>query len=279
MLRVIVDSCSSIKQTEKEKYNVDIVPLRYMLGDKEYLDDVDITIDEFYKELISKKLFPKTSLPNLEDVKELVEKYNKNGDDVLILTLSSKLSGTFSAINQMFEGNSKVKVIDSLSCVGGMRIIVEEINRHRDESLDELEKRINNLIPKIRILAIPETLNYLLKGGRLSRKEWLLGTILNIKPVITVIDGGVKVKDKKIGLVKAMQYLANSLTKLNCDEKYPIVPVYTHNRDNLEKLIAMTDDKYKLQMTDYDNVDPVVACHWGPNAFGYVFVSKDKMCV
>ena len=92
MLKVYVDSGSSIKQDEKEKYQVEIVPLRYMMGEKECLDGIDITIDEFYELLIKQKLFPKTSLPNLVELEEKVAKDTGTGDDVIIITISSGIS-------------------------------------------------------------------------------------------------------------------------------------------------------------------------------------------
>ena len=133
MLRIIVDSGSSIKQDEKEKYNVDIIPLRYMMGDEEYLDGIDLSIAEFYKLLIEHKHFPKTSLPNLEELKAMVDGYVSAGDDVIVVTISSKISGTHSAISKMFEEYRTVRVIDSLSAVGGIKLIVKEINKMRDK--------------------------------------------------------------------------------------------------------------------------------------------------
>ena len=277
MLRVFVDSGSSIKEDEKEKYQVEILPIRYMLGDTEYEDGKDLTIDEFYDIFINKKYFPKTSLPNLADLEEKVNKYTKQGDDVLILTISSGISGTNSAITSLFADNEKVKVVDTLTAVGGIRILVEEVNKHRDEKIEDIVNRINDIIPRIKVVAVPETLDYLHKGGRLSKAEWLLGSVLNIKPAISVWpkdEGRVKVIAKKIGAKNAMKYVANSLVEFDCDENFSIVPSYTYNKKNLDLLIAMTDEKFKKQMIEYDNLDPAIACHWGPNAYGYIFVSK-----
>lgn len=275
MLKVFVDSGSSIKQDEKEKLNVEIYPLRFMMGETDYLDGIDLSIDEFYSKLINDKLFPKTSLPNLDDLNERVTKCTDEGCDVIIVTISSKISGTYNAIKNLFENNEKVHVVDSLSAVGGLRLIVEEINRNRDLPVEEILKKVDAIIPKIRVIAIPETLEYLFKGGRLSRKEWLFGTILNIKPLITIIDGNVHVATKKVGLRLAMRECAETLKKQNCDESYPIIASYTYNSENLTKLIEMTDEAYKPAMSEYDNLCPVIACHWGPNAFGFIFVSKD----
>ena len=272
MIRVFVDSGSSIKQNEKERYGVEIIPLRYLMGNKEYLDGVDLTIDEFYNKLINEKLFPKTSLPSLIELERSVTEITANGDDVIIITISSGISGTYNAFKQLFESNKKVAVIDSLSAVGGVKILVNEVNKYREESLDFVVGKLNDLIPKIRVLAIPENLNYLLKGGRLSKKEWLIGSMLNLKPVISLVAGKVKVIAKKIGLKNVMSYITNALKTMKCRKDYPIVPSYTYKPDNLNKLIEMTDKEFYPQMAESDNLDPVIACHWGPNAFGYIFV-------
>ncbi len=276
MLKVFVDSGSSIKQEEKEKYQVEIIPLRYSFGDEDYLDGIDLTIEEFYDKLIQSKQFPKTSLPNLADIEERVNQFVQNGDDVLILPISSQISGTFNAISKLFEGNNKVRVVDTLSVAGGIRLIVQEVNKHRDESLEQLENRIKKFIPRIQILAIPETLNYLLKGGRLSKVEWLLGSVLNIKPVIGIKQGKVKVIAKKMGIKNAMNYIVNALKELRCDSNYELIASYTYNKSNVEKLISITDEKYQKQITSYDNLIPSIGCHWGPNAFGYIFASEEK---
>ena len=274
MLKVFVDSGSSIKQDEKERYGVEILPLRYLLGENEYQDGIDLTIDEFYEKLIKEKLFPKTSLPYLVEFESTVNNLTKSGDDVIIITISSGLSGTHSAIKTLFDGNDKVAVIDSLTAVGGIRILVEEINKYRNQSLDFVVEKINALIPRIKVVAIPETLDYLFKGGRLSKKDWFLGSMLNIKPVISLPGGNVKVLAKKIGLRNAMKAIAQGISE-DCDENYSIVPSYTYNDTNLQTLIKMTDEKFHKQMTEFDNLDPVIACHWGPNAFGFIYVTKE----
>ena len=100
--------------------------------------------------------------------------------------------------------------------------------------------------------------------------------MLQLKPLISLdsSDGSVKVLSKVRGIKKAMQTLAEYLKECDCDPAYPIVPSYTYNSGNLDLLIGMTDQKYHAQMIAYDNLDPAIACHWGPGAFGYIFVSK-----
>ena len=275
MLRIFVDSGSSIKPSEKEKYNVEIIPLKITLGEEEFLDGVDLTMEYFYDKLINQNIFPKTSLPQIDILKEKVEQYTAQGDEVLIITISSEISGTYNAIRLSLEGNEKVRVVDSRLAVGGIRILVDEANRYRDQPIDVIVQKLQTLIPKIRILATPETLDYLLKGGRLSKQEWLMGSLLHIKPVIGFKDGKVTVLAKKLGLGKVLKFLATCLDEFECDENYDIIASYTYNKGNIDKLVKVTDTKYHSQIRVYDDLDPAIACHWGPNAFGYIFVSKN----
>lgn len=274
MIKVLVDSGSSIKYDEALKYDVEIIPLKILLGDKEYLDDgKDLTLDIFYDFLMNNKTFPKTSLPSFVDVEKRVNEITKE-DDVIILTISSQISSTYNTFKTMFESNKRVKVIDSMCAVGGMRLIVDLINRNKDKTLDEIEKLVIDFIPHIRIMAIPETLHYLLKGGRLSKTEWLIGSILQIKPTIGFKNGKVKVVNKTRGIKKGMKEIIEALDELEVDDSYDIIASYTYNDSNLKELVDMTPDKYKPLVKVYDNLDPAIAAHWGPNAFGYIFVSK-----
>ena len=132
---------------------------------------------------------------------------------------------------------------------------------------------MNLLIPKIVVAAIPETLDYLLAGGRLSRASWMVGKILSINPVIGFKDGNVNVLCKKRGVKQGKRYLAD-IIKEECDESYGIIASYTYNKDNIDELVEMTDEGLRKHITAYDNLTPSIACHWGPNAFGYIYVKK-----
>ena len=274
MLKVYVDSGSSIKQDEKTKYNVEILPLKIMFGEKEYLDGIDLSYDEFYHHLIDNKEFPKTSLPNATNIAEEIDEFTSLGNDVIILCISSKISGTYNYLNLFFNDNPRVHVIDTLSAVGGVRLIVEEINKYREENINVLLEKINKLIPKIRIVAIPEVLTYLHRGGRLSKTACVLGTIAQLKPVITFKDGAVTVLAKIRGLKHAIKALANFVKELNCDTNYQIIPSYTYSDDNLKQAIELLDEPYKRCLSVKDNLDAAIAAHWGPNAFGFIFVAK-----
>lgn len=275
MLRIVVDSGSSIKQEEKDIYNVDILPISIQMGEDSFQDGVDLDIDDFYKRLVDKKEFPKTSLPSLEFAKELVEGYTKQGDSVLVITISSEISGTFQAMNMLFDENPNVVVFDSRLAVGGIRFLVQEARKYENESMEFIIDKLNKLIPRVVIAAIPETLDYLLAGGRLSKAEWMVGKLLSINPVIGFIDGRVSVIEKKRGLKQSRKYIADKVREDNCDPEYGIIASYTYNKSNVEEVINITDPKQQEMIKVFDNLTPSIACHWGPNAFGYIYVKGE----
>lgn len=272
MLRIVVDSGSSIKQNEREKYGVDILPLRVQMGEDSFLDGVDLSVDEFYNRLINLNEFPKTSLPSLEDAQKLVEDYTDEGDEVLIITISSGISGTFQTMRMLFEENEKVTVFDSRMAVGGVRFLVQEARKYEKEGMEVIVEKLNALVPRIVTAAIPETLDYLLAGGRLSKLSWMLGTMLSIKPIIGFVESKVTVLVKKRGLKQAMKQIVDMAVADNCDPEYGIVASYTYNKENLEQVIAMSPAEIQTMVKVYDNLIPSIACHWGPNAFGYIYV-------
>jgi len=274
MIRVFTDSGSSIKPNECEAMGVTVVPLRFFINGKEYRDGEDLTTAEFYRMLIEEKAFPQTSLPSLAETEEKVREYTDRGDHVVFLTISSGLSGTYSAIKGLFEGDPLVHVIDTRSAVGGIRILAETVNKYKDRPIDEVLEIINGLIPRIKVVAVPETLEYLHRGGRLSKSEWRIGEVLGIKPLLGFEDGKVKVFGKVRGVKRAAKALADMLDEWGCDTDYHIIPSYTYNKKNMDLMLECTDKKYLSSMGDPDDLDHAIACHWGPGAFGYIFVGK-----
>ena len=224
--------------------------------------------------MVSKNLLITEHKIVIADFFTFAQRIIKSRINVIILTISSGISGTYDTIKARYCENKKVHVIDSKSAVGGIRILVNEVNRYRNEGIDLVLQKLYDLIPRVKIFAIPESLTYLHRGGRLSKTECNVGSILQLKPIITFRDGKVHVAEKSIGLLKSKLSLLKTLEKYECDTNYPIVPSYTYDTKNLDDIVAKLDEKYKALLTSYDNLDPAIACHWGPGAFGLIFVSN-----
>ena len=272
MRRIIVDSGSSIKQAEKELYGVDILPIQLLMGNESFLDGVNLSSEEFYHRLKNRGQFPKTSLPSLEEAQKLVDLYTENGDEVLIITISSGISGTYQALKILFTEYKNVEVFDSMLAVGGVRFLVDEAKRNEHETMDTVIEKLTDLRQRIVIAAIPETLDYLLAGGRLSKSSWMVGKLLSIIPVITFIDGKVEVLSKKRGIKQGKRALIEMVQQDRADRSYGIIAAYTYNRDNVADVVRMLPDEYGEAVSVYDDLCSSIACHWGPNAFGLIYV-------
>jgi DegV family protein with EDD domain len=272
MRRIIVDSGSSIKTEEKERYGVDILPIYLQMGNDSFYDGVNLSTEEFYSRLKDKKQFPKTSLPSLEETQKLVDYYVNQGDEVLIITISSGISGTYQTMKMLFADYEKVEVFDSKLAVGGIRFLVEEARKYDHETMETVVEKLNQLVPRIMIAAIPETLDYLLAGGRLSKSSWMMGKLLSIVPIITFIDGKVEVLAKKRGIRQGKKALVDLLQKDRAEKSYGIIASYTYNKGNIEDVIQMLPDDYKEAISVYDDLCHSIACHWGPNAYGFIYV-------
>ena len=271
-------SCCSTADLSKEhfeKRDINYVCFHFYLDEAYYPDDLGQTMpfDKFYKAMEDGAM-TKTSQVNVAEFEEYFESFLKEGKDILHVTLSSGISGTWQALKLAMQDEPNVAVFDSKLAVGGVRFLVEEARRYENEPLEVIVQKLDALVPRIVIAAIPEMLDYLLAGGRLSRAGWMMGKLLAIHPVIGFIDGKVSVVAKKRGMKASLQYLADVVVEQQSDPQYGIIAAYTENQGNIEQVIGMTDPEYQKQVKLYDNLTPSIACHWGPNAFGYIFVKK-----
>lgn len=267
-----MDSGSSIKMNEKEQYGVDILPIQLQMGEESFLDGVNLSTEEFYRRLKDSSQFPKTSLPSLEETQKLVDGYTAQGDEVLIITISSGISGTYQAIRMLFDEYDNVEVYDSKLAVGGIRFLAEEAKRYENEPMEVVIEKLDQLLPRIVIAAMPETLDYLLAGGRLSKSSWMVGKLLSIIPIITFIDGRVEVLLKKRGIRQCKRTVVEMLQAHRADKEYGIIAAYTYNKENVDDMIRMLPGEYQDAISVYDDLCCSIACHWGPNAFGFIYV-------
>lgn len=270
----MVDSSSGISVGEGKEIGVDVFPLKIAFGEQEYADGVDLTLDNFYDRLLNGKEFPKTSLPNLYAIEKQIARHKEEGHTVLILPLAKELSGTYAALKE-FEKASQVRVVDTRTTIGGLRILVEEAKKRESLPLEDLVRHLEALGNRIRILAGIDTLEYLYKGGRLSKTASLVGEFIGLKPIITVTDGRVALLSKKHGKKKAMRSIADRLNEAVIDEEFPIYGIYSYAAENVRILEGMIDGKRQKQIVRMENIAPIIASHVGPYAYGFVYVERE----
>ena len=279
-IQIVVDSTADMRPEVAAK--VSIVPLSVQFGEKTYVSGVDITPSQFYEMLSESDVLPTTSQPAPFLFEEAFEKAVSEGHEVICLTCSGKLSGTHQSANiaaAEFEG--KVHVVDSNTIALGLGIMAEyavglaEQNVSAAEILDKLKEKRE----KVRLLALVDTLEYLKKGGRISSAVALAGGLLNIKPVISVNDGEIKLLGKARGVRQGNTLLNQEIAKAGgVDFSLPVMLGYTGTQeDQLQKYIQESNDLWAAHDGNLPVavVGSVVGTHAGPGAVAVGFFAAE----
>lgn len=278
-IKIITDSSSDFSQEEAEKLGITVIPLTMTIDDKDYYDGINITKDEFYDMLINKNKFPKTSQPTPEVYRKYFKQAKENKDTLLVLPISSGMSGAYNSalIAKQLVEYDDIHIIDTKTTIGGLRILVMEALKliEKGSSIDEIVKKLEYLKKRIVLVAIMNTLEYLHKGGRLSSISAAIGSMLNIKPIITFINGKVEVLSKPIGKLRASHAFIKQVLAKPVDTNYLVTYHYSYNKNNLDDMIN-TLKKHNLYYEGPQiNLSPVVGCHIGDNAVAMMYVEKE----
>ena len=271
-VRFIIDSASDVMPSECKKLGVVHVPLTVCFGDKTYADAVELNHKKFYNMLTSgKEAHPTTSQASPVAFAEAMEEVVKNGDTAVVITLSSRLSGTYQSAciaAEDFEG--KVFVVDSMSATMGQRLLLLYGIRLANEGLDAatVKERLDAIKDKIRLFARVDTLEYLRKGGRISGATAVVGSMLNIKPLIGVQDGVVQNVAKARGPKAADKQLRELIAKSGgIDFSKPLCAAYSGNEDdNLKTFLADSTELLCNTEAPIATVGCVIGAHVGPGA-------------
>lgn len=271
-VKFIIDSASDVLPNECKKLDVIHVPLTVRFGDKEFADAVELNAKKFYKMLTSgKEAHPTTSQITPAAWAEAMERIVANGDTAVVITISSQLSGTYQSAciaAEDFEG--KVFVVDSMTATIGERLLLEYGIRLAKDGLDAatIKARLDEIKGKVRIFARLDTLEYLRKGGRIGSATAVVGTMLNIKPIITVQDGKVENIAKARGPKAADKQLRDLVAKSGgIDFSKPFCAAYSGTEDDNLKTF-LSDSREMLCDTEAPIavVGSVIGAHVGPGA-------------
>lgn len=279
MIKIITDSSSDITLDKAKQIDVTIVPLTIIFNNEEYLDRFTIQPKEFYSKLESSKNLPTTSQPAPSSFLAEIEKAKENGDEVIILTLSSKLSGTYQSatIAKQMSEYEPVHIIDSLNATLGLQFLVDEAVRLRDlgKSADEIVEAIENIKHKIKLIAVVDTLEYFVKGGRLSKTGGMAGTLLKIKPLVGLVDGSIDVLGKSRGMLAASNKIAELISQSGeMDLDYPVYVGYTGSDEGNEKFFSNLQTTFNFGDYKTYEIGPTIGTHAGPGAKGIVYKIK-----
>lgn len=280
-IKILVDSASDISLDEAKIFNIELIPLIVSFGEKEYYDGVDLLPQEFYEKLVEDEVMPKTSQITSTRFEQKYKEMLETVDQVLVITLSSKLSGTYSsAVIAARKFENKVFVVDSMNVATGERLLCEYALRlvYQNLSIQKIVEELEIKKNKINIIAMLNTLEYLKKGGRLSSAAAIAGEFLSIKPVVTLIDGEVKVIGKAIGSKRGNNLLNKLIiSKGGIDFDMPYGVLWSGFDDTLLNKYIKDSSHLWIDHTDQINsyiVGSTIGTHVGPGAIGFAFFSK-----
>ncbi|MBR6149163.1 MAG: DegV family protein [Lachnospiraceae bacterium] len=278
-IRIITDSASDIPNNDSIPANLSIMPLTIFFGEEEYLDGKTITNEEYYNKLTGGDILPKTSQVTPYDFEQEIQKAIDNGEKVIVITLSSGLSGTYqSACIAASNFDKDVAVIDSFMATVSEQILVKYALQLIEQGMeyDKIVETLENDKKKIKLVGPLDTLEYLKKGGRISAAAAVFGSALSIKPIITVIEGKVEVIAKARGRRNAIEttlkIVRESETGIDFDKPYAVG--YSGNdKDMLNIFIesSKTNGNINIENWPVVSIGSTIGTYTGPDSiiFGY----------
>ena len=278
-IRIIADSTCYLPKEYIDKYNVSIVSLNVLLNGKSYRE-TDLENDWFYKEMSKSPSIPTSSQPSIDDFYKAIESQVKEGHDIVGIFLSSDMSGTFSTSNLVKEmilekyPNANIVMLDSRSnCMQAGYAILEAAKAAADnKSLDEVVSIAKSVIENSKFIFVPDTLDYLKKGGRIGGAAALFGSLLQIKPILTVTDGKTTVLTKVRTKKKAIDKIIYTVMEQNL--KSPIQGLIVHHincESEGQELANKLQDKLGISNIKIQSIGPIIGLHVGPGSIGVAY--------
>ena len=266
-IKIVTDSTADLPPGLDKELGITVVPVYLRFGDEVFRDRVDISEDEFYQRLIKDPIHPSTTQPSPQDFLDVYKELAKKADGIISIHVSEKLSGTCNAALNAREavGNKPpIEVIDSQVVtmgLGQLAIAANEIAR-TGKSLPEVAAAVRQMIPSIHILALLDTLKYLALGGRIGKLQALLGSMLNVKPMLTLKDGVLtptgRVRSRTRGIDILFEYVKNTA------DIQDLAVVYNTTPDEAQALVKRLGAVYPEGKIRLSQLGPALGVHTGP---------------
>ena len=280
-VKVITDSTADLSPELLSKFGIEVVPLYVLIGEKSYLDGIEMTTEELYKQIQVNQILPKTSAPSFGDFHEVFTRWTAAGFDVLYIGLSSQLSATFQAARlaaDEFE-KDRVWIIDSQNLSTGVGILVLKAAEMAQKGMNapEIHQIISSLLPQVRVSFVIDTLKFLHMGGRCNAVQLLASNVLKIRPQIIVKNGSMTVGSKFRGkrshcLEQFYEEVVGDGSQINEDRVFVTHSGCTQEelKDYMEKLSHMgIKEVYATQ------AGTVISSHCGPGTIGIIYIEEE----
>ena len=279
--QIIIDSASDISKKEADELGLVFIPMKTLFGEVEYRDGIDITQHEFYEKLIEGDVHPTTSQIPPYEYEEIYSKIKASGDEAIVITVSSKLSGTYASANIALEGYEDcIHIVDSENVCIGEQILIRYAVQLRDKgyTTNEMIEELNRVKKDIRLIALLDTLEYLKRGGRVSKAAAFAGGLLSIKPVIAVDDGEIAILGKARGSKNGNNMLIEYInTSGGIDFSLPIALGYSGLEDSLlQKYISDSKGLWEdnIDQLPISPIGSAIGTHAGPGAIAVAYFKK-----
>lgn len=276
-LKLFVDSASDLPQYYRDKYNISIVPLSVIFGEAEFKDQIDISTQEFWELLLKADTLPSTNQVNPHEFVQAFEPHLAAGEEILYIGLSSQLSGTLQSahIAKRLLNSDRVHIFDSKSASIGVGLLAIRAGELREEGKDiseiwqELEKDRADAFGNF----IVDSLTHLVKGGRLTKTQGLVGSMLNIKPILAITaEGTIEPAEKVRSTKKALQTIVAKAKETNIDFSHKrVAVVHTYNSQNVAELVDMVKTELGPKEIVTGLIGSTIGTHAGPGGVALIF--------
>lgn len=279
MVKIITDSTSDLTPEMAQELGVTMIPLTVNFGTESYREQIDITPAEFFDKLVKSKVFPTTSGLSAGAYAEAYDKAAEESDEVLVLTLSKKLSATYdsaiSALELRKHKDCRIELIDTNTVAAGLGLLVmlaaEEAKR--GASLDQIMELVQKSIPKVHFRICFDTLEYLRRGGRIGAAQAFMGSVLKINPILGVIDGVIEGVARTRNWGKALDWLYDYTREFSNNIKMLAVE-HTAIGDEAKAFANRLGQVFPREKIHRFVFGPVVGAHTGPHAIGVALLEQ-----
>lgn len=266
-VRIVTDSISDLPPKVAKDLGITVVPLYVHFGSESYRDGIDLTADEFYEKLVDSKTLPTTSVPSPGVFAEAYDKLAKGTDEIVVITVSSKLSATHEAALQavgLMPRKCRVEVIDSLLAVMAQGLVAITAARAAKEgaSFDEVVGIVHRNMKRAGFRAAFDTLEYLRRGGRIGKAQAFLGSVLKVNPILTLKDGLVEPAGRERSRARAIEHLYNFAMSYSHIDEISVEDGACHS--DAEVLVEQLGSRFARERIYRAKASPVVGTHTGP---------------
>ena len=275
-IKIITDSTADLSKELYEKYDIEVLPLLINFGEESYLDGVEINPQKVFERIEKEDVLPTTAQVIPNRFIEAYKKYLNEGYKIISIHMSSVMSGTYQSAYIAKEAleTDEIIVIDSQNVTAALGMLVLKAAKLREKGYDiaRMEKELNNVKEKIKISIYFDSLEYLVRGGRISKTAGIVGGMLGIKLILEIKDGLMSVKDKIRGNKKSIKKIISDLENANLDDEVPVILIDVNNIEIKEALREYMENN-KVNFVECP-VGSSVSIHSGPGCCGLVFLNQ-----